>query len=562
MISSQRLVPFLFGLCLLGLLFYTILVESPQSQLGLERPTSASVDLVKSLVDGSGRQQFSANNTALGDGTGRHQHQVHSTTLPPELLERLAQIRQQTQQQQQQQQQKQLQQSKKIRSNDIKSSSTAIPPSGVMSAKADDKSMKADNKKVAHKVDDSKKHEVIFGDNSLLNIISGGQKNMDGEDTRASPGEATTAATTTTKAATNDARSKIRPRVPERKFDDSALDIDPEKLSVILYAKYRTGSTFASDFLNKHDDIFFTFEPLHPLNKTERAVNELYWLHQVLNCRFKELKDILLSKYSIVRAPSLKQLWNKRVFCHKYDETDSCGRLPVEELEEKCQAHKHVATKVILVPYLEHLLPFLRPRHKVIHLVRDPRGVFSSMIKIKVGQKGSEAQRMSKILAASTKYIKDIKTYCEEARTDLKTADDIAETYWGKTSQDDMPYLLVRYEDLATDPIGELQRLYGFLQIEPSKKLEEWVFLMVARSRGEIDFQAKRETAYGTYRNNSTATALAWRRSVPWTLVEQVQEICGDVMAKLGYVQLTQDGLLDDEVSVLEALPKKLRMLS
>ena len=36
----------------------------------------------------------------------------------------------------------------------------------------------------------------------------------------------------------------------------------PEHVNIILYARYRGGSTFASEFFNKHNGIAFIYEPL------------------------------------------------------------------------------------------------------------------------------------------------------------------------------------------------------------------------------------------------------------------------------------------------------------
>ena len=64
--------------------------------------------------------------------------------------------------------------------------------------------------------------------------------------------------------------------------------------SVILYAKFRTGSTFASHFLERHSRYFFTYEPLHLIelakNKNNASLlkyNATDVLREILSCNFR-----------------------------------------------------------------------------------------------------------------------------------------------------------------------------------------------------------------------------------------------------------------------------------
>lgn len=117
----------------------------------------------------------------------------------------------------------------------------------------------------------------------------------------------------------------------------------PTHPSVILYSKYRTGSTFASSFLQKHSQYFFAFEPLHLVDPAKLTKDANYWLSEVLNCRFVDLHDEWMNSERFTEG--LRRLWKRRTFCFKYGENQTCGARDIRDLEADCRSYSYTGTK-------------------------------------------------------------------------------------------------------------------------------------------------------------------------------------------------------------------------
>lgn len=111
---------------------------------------------------------------------------------------------------------------------------------------------------------------------------------------------------------------------------------EPKLGNTIVYAHYRTGSTFASEFLFRRQDVAFMFEPLY-LTKYQDFVSDgqnILW--DMLNCRFRNESykriDIVWRYYSL--------------FCHINNQTPGCRHgkvMPLKQIEAHC---KQAAMKV------------------------------------------------------------------------------------------------------------------------------------------------------------------------------------------------------------------------
>ena len=57
---------------------------------------------------------------------------------------------------------------------------------------------------------------------------------------------------------------------------------------VIILSNFRTGSSFVSEFLNQHKDVFYVFEPFFKHGYRYISENDIGSLVNVLNCDFNE----------------------------------------------------------------------------------------------------------------------------------------------------------------------------------------------------------------------------------------------------------------------------------
>ena len=329
------------------------------------------------------------------------------------------------------------------------------------------------------------------------------------------------------------------------------------KPAVVLYAKYRTGSTFASAFINYHPTYFFTYEPLHLAEPRTLGKSQNYWISETLNCRFQELHDVWMNSK---RFPKYKSLWKRRTFCFKYNESRTCAMRPINELERDCASYSLTGTKVILVSSISTLRPLMEQGVKVIHLVRDPRGVINSIFKLSNFRKANNTTVLFGLYKQRRKEVLSrLQQKCSEIREDLKYVNTQLQSENDCTNGPCIrqQYHLVRYEDLATDPHKELDRMYSFLGQPPTRELSEWIDDWHGRARGDRQMTQRPESVYGTYRNNSTATAFGWRYSTPWDIISQAQSQCRNVLRDLGYNLFVDEvDLIDSTVPTLVKEPK------
>lgn len=111
-------------------------------------------------------------------------------------------------------------------------------------------------------------------------------------------------------------------------------------------------------------------------------------------------------------------------------------------------------------------------------------------------------------------------------------------------------YTLVRYEDLALRPRVEVRRLYAFLGLPYTARVD-----MTVTKHTLGVFAAKwNEHPFGT-RKNSSKIVFTWRRRVPFSQVDKIQQECGDVLRAYGYRHFSRRQYEEEQDSPLLPLP-------
>lgn len=106
-------------------------------------------------------------------------------------------------------------------------------------------------------------------------------------------------------------------------------------------------------------------------------------------------------------------------------------------------------------------------------------------------------------------------------------------------------YMLVRYEDIARNPMQKAEEMYKFTGIPFSSQAREWIL----RNTQSV------QEASGIYstQKNSSEQADKWRFSIPFTLAQVVQKVCGPTMKLFGYKYVDDEKtLVNKSVSLLE----------
>ena len=146
----------------------------------------------------------------------------------------------------------------------------------------------------------------------------------------------------------------------------------------LLSSTGRSGSTFLSALIKSFPITFYLFEPLRPLSRKFKLDAELSnsMLKEIFNCNLsKHHLDLLSTEYY--------PLFVKRNSCN---ELKKCPKK--ERLNDYCKKFNITVVKTIRTR-LSSAETFMSSSDnvKIIHLIRDPRGFITSMIKVKWNMK-------------------------------------------------------------------------------------------------------------------------------------------------------------------------------
>ncbi|XP_014672891.1 PREDICTED: carbohydrate sulfotransferase 4-like [Priapulus caudatus] len=204
----------------------------------------------------------------------------------------------------------------------------------------------------------------------------------------------------------------------------------------------------------------------------------------------------------------------------------NCSKLIKETVKTRfevvpavCNTYGHCAIKVIranisdLEPLLEH--PILDV--KILHLIRDPRGMFRSWW-----------PSLSNNVSAAVEILRaNVKIHC---------ADQLKNLVQGNSLRLRAPssYRRVRYEDLAAAPVESAKQLYDFVGLpELPPSVYEWLDV---NTQGKVSGnQTSKVYRFGTFRKDSNATATAWMDALPPRVIKIIEEHCYEFMLMAGY---------------------------
>ena len=292
------------------------------------------------------------------------------------------------------------------------------------------------------------------------------------------------------------------------------------KTKVLIFATYRSGSSFIGELFQQNPDVFYMFEPLKIFTVNSSGYKLVQksgptYLQNYFKCSFR---DMLANSWHINGKGFGVQLmqWQKRIFCGNLGKR-SCFRLSWSDLERKCKSSPIIAVKEISLAMLSSVMALLRKGVKVLHLIRDPRGILSSMKEI-LNLKGE------------TDITVHISSLCVRLRKQIKTWKRfVKENYSG--------YKLIRYEDVALSTLAETNKIYDFIGLRVPKQVKEWILRSTTLKRPLSSNQKNvglLQSSFSTHRNARSVSS-HWRYRLTWTEVILIQRKCGDVLKHLGY---------------------------
>ena len=323
--------------------------------------------------------------------------------------------------------------------------------------------------------------------------------------------------------------------------------------SVMIFAYHRSGSSFIGEMFNRNPEVFYLFEPVHPIQMffgTRRRFPLLYdtlirqLLDTIYKCSFDKYPffvNILSTssfrlKSQVLSSPNL---CDPRVTSRKMH---LCQRINATLLMRICRSSFHTVIKTIRMSNWENL-EFLTKSElsgptgslsfKLIHLVRDPRAIvtsrvwwflrnFSEIMKENATVYDVNVTAKRHAIAG---YIRNMSVnLCRQMYKDIMNGN--------KKTADGTIYAMVRFEDAAKRPLKAYEKIYEFAGITESKHVRQWL---------ERNTKSNADPGYYSTTRKSSAAANMWRLRLPMTLVAEVQNECSEVLRILGYKLVYSD---------------------
>ncbi|XP_066505727.1 carbohydrate sulfotransferase 6 [Hoplias malabaricus] len=318
------------------------------------------------------------------------------------------------------------------------------------------------------------------------------------------------------------------------------------KVQVLLLSSWRSGSSFLGQVFSQHPSVFYLMEPAwHVWTSLRRpgargmrmAVRDL--VRSVFHCDLSVMDAYLPPNYNVSQV----FMWShSRALCSPpaclltpRDQISvepecklKCDAVGLRRVEEACHSYSHVVLKEVRFFELESLFPLLRDPTldlRIIHLVRDPRAVLRS-----------REQAEKALMRDSALVLEQEGTLPSDAQHKVMQEVCRSHVRIHETGVLKPPeflrgrYKLVRYEDLVRDPLSEIESMYEFVGLEMTETLQEWIY-RITHGTGK----GTRKDAFKITSRNAEDVSLAWRTSLPYEKVKQIQNVCKAAMSLLGY---------------------------
>ena len=322
------------------------------------------------------------------------------------------------------------------------------------------------------------------------------------------------------------------------------------RLNVILLTHMSSGSTLAGNIFNLHPDVFYIYEPLNTLRR-DINTNEWRALEEPSSDAYRQnfstlLRDLFTCGFDEDRTIELAFPDWARPF-NAWD--NSSARLTKESLRKACNARKITVTKIMQTRLpreggIRELEQVCRSDPStfdcfIVHQVRDPRAVLSSLISKHFYSLEPGAL---KVFTKTPEGIKLLKENAQMLCTLVLENLDHVHAEWSNWFKS--RYLLIRYEDIISNLSKEVSDMYKYFGLPMVDIITNWINGIPPPGMKEA-----RQYAMVISKNDITTTE-KWRFHVNISLVSLFEETCSPLMAKTGYILVNGSENLQNNVSI------------
>ncbi|CAG7719304.1 unnamed protein product [Allacma fusca] len=274
--------------------------------------------------------------------------------------------------------------------------------------------------------------------------------------------------------------------------------------TIFVVTTWRSGSTFFAEAISYHPAVFYHYEPLTGYNNLSND---------------EELRDALLMIQSLANCDYGLDAYLKRVKTeNNLLKFNSKIKRACEYLGEQCFNEQFLSTTCSLFPvqlfkfvriHINELLPIVEgnPNAHVIFLVRDPRAIFASRLKLKWCMDDAACGNPE--------------TLCGGLTSDLTSFNNLQHQYPDQVHT-------VKFEELAVNSTYVLRELLGQIGIDWNHAIDTYL---------EEHTNADLDEPWTTHRVSRFRTN-HWKPHITADMIGFLQDKCDEFMNELHYTKI------------------------
>ena len=309
--------------------------------------------------------------------------------------------------------------------------------------------------------------------------------------------------------------------------------------NVIILTHMSSGSTFLGNFFNFHPSVFYLYEPLNAL-RTQRYKDEWHALEEQENEVYKrEFSELMLDLFGCGFQDEDTLRLILPMFLRKSKEFASWITLGTGSTRNPaavraiCKNRQTTVAKIMQTRLpenvgIQQLRRVCRSNPEafdcaIIHLVRDPRAVVSSLLRRTFFYGGATKEWFNSLTSrARDEVIKDsARRMCSQVQDNIKFVKETPDWFNGR-------YKLIRYEDVLRNITSTVDDLYAFVGLVMVDEISKWI-------REGVTPVKSRKPSFSMLRF-SEQQMQRWRLDCSPAVVTLVEEVCKPLMELMGYV--------------------------